>query len=100
MTATLRRVWRGEMPLPDLIWGWLLLGGLAVNLSTSIGFLALIALDEPWWALFVGYGLSLPYNLLVGVGCWRAAAHSPSARLSVAAVRALIVLFLLALSAT
>jgi hypothetical protein len=100
MTATLRRVWRGEMPLSDLVWGWLLLGGLAVNLSTSIGFLALVALDEVGWALFVGYGLSLPYNLLVGVGCWRAAAHSPSARLSVAAVRALIVAFLLALSAT
>lgn len=100
MAATLRRVWRGEMPLPDLVWGWLLLGGLAVNLATSMGFLALVSLGEVWWALFVGYGLSLPYNLLVGVGCWRAAAHSASAWLSLAAVRALIVLFLLALSAT
>ncbi|MFN6953930.1 MAG: hypothetical protein ACK4PG_03940 [Acetobacteraceae bacterium] len=98
--STLGRVWRGELPLPDLIWTWLLLGGLAVNLATSIGFLALVSMGEVWWALLVGYGLSLPYNLLVGVGCWRAAAHSPSARLSVAAVRTLIVLFLLALSAT
>jgi ABC-type uncharacterized transport system permease subunit len=93
MGATLRRVWRGEMPLADLVWGWLLLGGLAVNLSTTIGFLALLSLGEPWWALFVGYALSLPYNLLVGVGCWRAAANRPFAR-------ALILLFLLALSAT
>jgi hypothetical protein len=96
----LRDVWRGEMPLPDLVWGWLLLGGLAVNLSTSIGFLALMSAGEPWWALAVGYGLSLPYNLLVGVGGWRAAARDPAARLPVVLTRALMVGFLLLLSAT
>jgi hypothetical protein len=96
----IRDVWRGEMPLPDLVWGWLLLGGLAVNLATSIGFFALVSAGEPFWALAVGYGLSLPYNLLVGVGGWRAAARDPAARMPVALARALMVGFLLVLSAT
>ncbi|MCS6931633.1 MAG: hypothetical protein NZM27_05430 [Acetobacteraceae bacterium] len=96
----LGRVWRGDLPLPDLVWTWLLLGGLAVNLATSIGFLALVSAGEVWWALFVGYGLSLPYNLLVGVGCWRAAARDPAARLPIMLTRTLIAAFLLVLSLT
>jgi hypothetical protein len=98
--SVLGRVWRGEAPLADLVWTWLLLGGLAVNISTSIGFLALVSAGEVWWALFVGYGLSLPYNLLVGVGCWRAAARDPAARLPIAVTRALLLAFLLVLSVT
>jgi hypothetical protein len=94
------RVWRGEVPIAELVWWWLLFGGLAVNLSTTIGFLALISAGEPWWALFVGYGLSLPYNLLVGVGAWRSAGRTPAPRLPVALTRALTTGLLLLLSAT
>lgn len=96
----LARVWRGEAPLSELVWNWLVLGGLVVNLSTSLGFLALVAAGEVWWALIVGYGLSLPYNLLVGVGCWRAAARDPALRLPLALVRGLVLAFLLLLSVT
>jgi hypothetical protein len=98
--SVLRRVWHGDLPLAELVWTWLLLGGFAVNLSTSIGFLALVSVGEPWWALLVGYGLSLPYNLVVGVGCWRAAGRNPHARLPIALTRALVTGVLLALSAT
>ena len=96
----LRRLWRGELPLAELVWTWLLLGGVGVNLATSIGFLALVSAGEPWLALLVGYGLSLPYNLVVGVGCWRAAGRDPQARVPIAVARALLVAVLLALSVT
>lgn len=67
------RLWRGELPLRQVFWNWVVFGGLAVNLSTTFGFLMLIAFDRPWLALLVGYGLSLPYNLLVLVAIWRSA---------------------------
>ncbi|MGE0725047.1 MAG: hypothetical protein AB7O45_11770 [Alphaproteobacteria bacterium] len=79
MTA-LRRLWRGEVPLNDAFWNWAVLGGLAVNVSTSIAFLALISADLPYAALFVGYVLSVPYNIVVAVGVWRAADAHPGDR--------------------
>jgi len=54
-------------------WSWTVLGGLLVNISTSIAFLALITADLTWVAVLVGYGLSVPYNLAAVVGVWRSA---------------------------
>ncbi|WP_372622171.1 hypothetical protein [Falsiroseomonas sp.] len=71
--AVLLRLWRGELPLATAFWNWAVLGGLAVNLTTSILFLVLISADRPIAALVVGYGLSVPYNVLVAVGVWRSA---------------------------
>ena len=31
--------------------------------------------DRPWEALVVGYGMSVPYNVLATVGVWRSAAR-------------------------
>lgn len=52
-----------------------MLGALVVNVTTSIAFLALVAADRPWLALFAGYAPSVPYNLVVLVGVWRSAAR-------------------------
>jgi hypothetical protein len=71
----LKALWRGEMRLGEAFWTWTVLGGLFVNVSTSILFLILITYDRPVPALIVGYGLSLPYNLLALVGVWRSAAR-------------------------
>jgi len=69
----MRRLWRGELPLGEAFWGWAVLGGLLVNLGTSLGFYLLLIEDLLIPALLVGYGLSLPYNLIVVVGVWRSA---------------------------
>lgn len=74
-TAAPLRLWRGELPLPVAFWTWAVAGGLAVNVTTSLAFLILIAHDQPIAALIVGYALSVPYNILATVGVWRAAAH-------------------------
>jgi hypothetical protein len=60
----LRSLWLGELPLGEAFWTWAIGIGLLVNLTTSVLFLALITLDRPWAALFVGYALSVPYNVL------------------------------------
>jgi hypothetical protein len=71
----LRALWAGELPLGEAFWTFAIGIGLLVNLSTSALFLALITLDRPWSALFVGYVLSVPYNVVALVGVWRSAAR-------------------------
>ncbi len=63
----MRSLWSGELPLDEAFWTWAIGIGLLVNLTSSVLFLALITIDRPWTALFVGYALSVPYNLLAGV---------------------------------
>ena len=50
-----------------------MLGGLAVNLVTSLAFALLMVGDQLIPALLAGYGLSVLYNLLAAVGVWRSA---------------------------
>jgi len=69
----LRRLWVGEVPLQDAFWGWAVMGGLIVNITTTLAFLALVAMDQAIAAFVVGYGCSVPYNIVAVVGVWRAA---------------------------
>jgi uncharacterized membrane protein len=69
------RLWRGEAPLDVAFWNWAVIGGLLVNIATSIGFFLLMQAREPMAALLVGYGLSVPYNALAAIGVWRSAAR-------------------------
>lgn len=69
----LARLWRGELPLSDAFWTWAVLGGVAVNLVTSLVFLVLMSVDRPFAAFAAGYGLAVPYNFVAAVGVWRAA---------------------------
>lgn len=67
------RLWRGELTLEVAFWNWAVLGGLFVNLVSSALFLLLLLSDQLIAALIIGYGFSLPYNILVFVGVWRSA---------------------------
>ncbi len=64
----LRSLWHGELPLGEAFWTWAIGVGLLVNVTTTALFLAMITADRPWTALLVGYGLSVPYNILAVVG--------------------------------
>lgn len=66
-------LWRGELPLSEAFWTWVVQIGIAVNVTTSILFYALLSADMALPALIVGYAFSLPYNLLATVGAWRSA---------------------------
>lgn len=95
----LRSLWRGELPLGEAFWTWAIGIGLLVNLTSSGLFLTLMTADRPWAALVVGYGLSVPYNVLAMVGVWRSAgryegdaAHAKLARLAAAIAMLLLTL--------
>ncbi len=96
----LRSLWLGKLHLGEAFWTWAIGIGLLVNLSTSALFLALIANDRPWAALFVGYALSVPYNVLAGVGVWRSAAHyqGPAGHAELARIATVIVMLLLSVT--
>lgn len=70
------------MPLEEAFWAWAVGGGLVVNLFTSFLFLALIAADRTLAAAVAGYGLSVPYNIVVTVGVWRAAERYEGSRMA------------------
>jgi hypothetical protein len=97
---TLRALWSGTLPLRDAFWTWAVLGGLLVNISTSLLFLMLLTLDQPWPALIVGYGFSLPYNAVVVVGVWRSAARhdGPANEADLARVATVILMSVLSLT--
>jgi|SRR6056297_3158393 len=73
MMSRIHQLWQGEMSLSEAFWTWALMGGLLVNVATSIAFMTLISFDLPVIALLAGYGISLPYNVVATVGVWRAA---------------------------
>ncbi len=71
--AELRRLWSGELPLDRAFWTYAVVGGLLVNLATSLAFLGLVTADRLLAGALAGYGLSIPYNVLAVVGVWRSA---------------------------
>jgi hypothetical protein len=79
--SRLRALWSGELSLGEAFWTYAVTVGLAVNLTTSLLFLVLLSWDRPIAALFVGYALSVPYNVLALVGVWRSAARYEGERL-------------------
>lgn len=96
----LRSLWLGELRLGEAFWTWAIGIGLVVNLTTSVLFLALIAADRPWSALFVGYALSVPYNIVAGVGVWRSAARydGPATHAEAARIATLVLMLVLSVS--
>ena len=79
--SRLRALWSGDLPLGEAFWTYAVAIGLAVNLITSLLFLVLISADQALMALIVGYGLSVPYNVVALVGVWRAAARYEGERI-------------------
>ena len=75
---SLRRLWMGDLPLEQAFWSYAVIGGIAVNVLTSVVFLVLITMDMTVAALIAGYVLSVPYNVAATVGVWRTAARDGS----------------------
>jgi hypothetical protein len=79
LVRKLLHLWRGELPLGEAFWTYAVIGGIAVNLTTTLLFFVLLTADLTITALIVHYAPSLPYNLLVAVGVWRSAGRHPGA---------------------
>ena len=96
----LHSLWLGKLPLGEAFWTWAVCVGILVNLTTSALFLAMIAADLPWAALFFGYGLSVPYNVLAVVGVWRSAGRHQGAASHADLARIVTIILMLLLTLT
>jgi hypothetical protein len=96
----LRALWTGDLPLSEAFWTYAVGGGIAVNIFTSLLFLVLVSWDRPIAALFAGYGLSVPYNVLAAIGVWRSAARYQGERLHAELARAVTLVGMVLLSVT
>lgn len=96
----LKLLWRGDLRLGAAFWTWAVLGGLLVNVTTSILFFVLILNDYLWLALIVGYGFSVPYNVVATVGVWRSAARHDGPDHQADLARVAVVLLMTVLSLT
>lgn len=97
---TVLRLWRGGLPLAEAFWTWAVLGGLLVNISTSMGFLWLVMAGQTVAAFVVGYVMSLPYNLVATVGVWRSAGRADADPRWAGAARVAVVIGMTILSLT
>ena len=88
------------MPLREAFWTWAVTAGLLVNIVTSVLFLILIMQDLAWAGLLIGYGVSLPYNVVATVGVWRAAVRYDGPAINADLARGATVLLMAALSLT
>ena len=68
LMTKLLALWSGDLALNEAFWTWTVTVGLLVNIATSILFLVLILQEQPLAAMLVGYGLSVPYNIVATVG--------------------------------
>jgi len=87
-------LWRGEAPVREAFWSWLVFRGFLLNAGCTLGALVLVA-DAPdatplLWLAVLLHLAAVPYNLVCLVGIWRSAARTPDDRtadaLKVAAV--------------
>ena len=93
-------LWRGDYALADAFWTWAVTIGLLVNVVTSVLFLIFIMQNLAWAALLIGYGVSLPYNVVATVGVWRAAVRYDGPAIHADLARGATVLLMAALSLT
>lgn len=93
-------LWSGDFALKEAFWTWTVMVGLLVNIATSVLFLVLILQDQPLAAVLVGYGLSVPYNIVATVGVWRSAARYGGPSLHADLARIASVLMMAALTLT
>jgi hypothetical protein len=99
MTALVRRLWVGEVPLAEAFWHYAVGYGLLLNIATSALFLILIGNDAGPVFLVLTFLLPVPYNALIVVAVWQSANRYPGPPRWAEIARFGTVLWMLALTA-
>ena len=73
MIDQIKRLWRGEESLPRAFWEYVILYGTLINIITSAGTLAALALGFSGAIVLAVHVLPIPYNVFVAVAVWRSA---------------------------
>jgi hypothetical protein len=73
--TSLRRFWRGDVPLGEAFWLWGILGGGVVNLFTTLLAAMLLTFEAPAWIAAAMFTAPIPANIALLVGVWRSSAR-------------------------
>jgi hypothetical protein len=80
MTARLRTLWGGDVPLNEAFWSYAVWYGVLLNFTVSVLFMFLLAADAGAPLLLPVFLLPIPYNVFVIVAVWRSADRYPGPR--------------------
>ncbi len=71
--ASLKQLWRGQLPLREAFWRYAITYDLVLNLAATLAALTLILRDAPIVFAVIIHFLPLPYSLFAATGAWRSA---------------------------
>jgi hypothetical protein len=75
MIAWIASLWRGEQPLARVFWEYAIAWGTLLNLLCTGAALIVFIKGGPAWLGLLFHFAAIPYNVLVVVSVWRAAAR-------------------------
>jgi hypothetical protein len=78
-------LWRGEAPLARVFWEYTIAWGTLINLLCTGAALVVFIKDGPVWLGLLLHLAAVPYNILMIVSVWRAAALQNGSALASAA---------------
>jgi hypothetical protein len=78
MTDYIASLWRGEISLARVFWEYAIGWGTLINLLCTGAALIVFLKDGPVWLGLLIHFAAIPYNTLMVVSVWRAAALPPA----------------------
>lgn len=73
--AALKKLWLGQLPLPEAFWRYLITYDLILNLTATFAALGLFLVEAPAVLATIVHFSPLPYSLLAATGTWRSASR-------------------------
>jgi hypothetical protein len=73
LLISLQRLWRGEMPLKEAFWRYMITYDLILNIVATLAALIVILNNGPIAIAAIVHVLPVPYSLLAAIGTWRSA---------------------------
>ena len=71
--ALLMQLWRGQLPLQEAFWRYLITYDLILNLCATLSALTAVLASAPIALAAVLHLLPVPYSLFAATGAWRSA---------------------------
>ena len=71
--TSFKQLWRGQLPLPEAFWRYLITYDLILNLMATTASLTTILAGAPIALALVLHLLPVPYSLFAATGAWRSA---------------------------
>ena len=93
VSASLKALWLGQLPLREAFWRYAIIYDLILNLAATLAALTVILADSPIAFAFIVHFLPLSYSLFAATGTWRSADRYDGSPSFANAVKVVIILW-------